>query len=261
MCCHVRGVPVTSAWVLDSASDVHVCQESSVLHNVRMNNVYVFQRYDETACKKEQVGDVTLRGKMELLLAKNHRRYRLKAIVATIYRIPLLQTGEQDNCAAQEDLHSVAREVVFVLCSPKFCDYITNGSQRSYCWYGKRCKASKLTQMSNTNTVSRRATRPYQNLMSDMCCDAQWTTRYLWGFLMRRKQDAAEVAMAHLKWLTAQCHRIETTKALLEAVDIEFIWTNAFSPEGNKLARRRRNCDGSNSMFAVRSKHAELFEG
>lgn len=75
LCCHVRGVPVASTsstktstgveteWVLDSASDVHVCKKSSVLHNVRMDNVHFFQGYDGKASENEQVGDVTLRAK------------------------------------------------------------------------------------------------------------------------------------------------------------------------------------------------------
>ncbi|KAE9346038.1 hypothetical protein PR003_g7637 [Phytophthora rubi] len=73
LCCHVRGVSVATAtpittpagtemeWVLDSATDVHVCNQRSLLHNVRKDEVHFFQGYDGNAREDEYVGDVTLR--------------------------------------------------------------------------------------------------------------------------------------------------------------------------------------------------------
>ncbi|EGZ22631.1 hypothetical protein PHYSODRAFT_299820 [Phytophthora sojae] len=75
--CHVRGVaiPVVAAvtgrspagteveWVLDSASDVHVCNQRATLHNVRVDEVHVFQGYDGEIGENREVGDVTLRVK------------------------------------------------------------------------------------------------------------------------------------------------------------------------------------------------------
>lgn len=132
----------------------------------------------------------------------------------------------------------------------------------SPCW---TCNASKMTRMSYKRIVTRRATRPYQKLMSDMCYVGMATyngcehfqlvqdeaSRYLWGFLTHRKQEATEVVMTHLNWLVAQGHRIEvfcsdqgrellnrTMKAFLQSQGIEFIWTNAYSPGENGLVEK-----------------------
>ncbi|KAG2765786.1 hypothetical protein PC116_g10804 [Phytophthora cactorum] len=336
MCCHVRGVPVASAastqtptgvemeWVLDLASDVHVCKESSVLNNVRVDIVHFFQGYDGKESEDEQVGDLTLRVKnnkpthaelmlplknvllsqsapdnllsmdmlesdrwtvkfdwinpqsvcwlrkdcMELLLVKSNRRYRLKATAVAIYRVSSLQAGEQCSQSDSEKivlrkrtraaslerwhlryahlnfatLQQMARRGIAVDMEDELCE-----DMDSPCW---TCKASKMTRMSYKKTVPRRATRPYQKLMSDMCYVGvvaydgyehfqlvhDEASRFIWGFLMRRKQDATEVVMAHLKWLIAQGHRIEvfcsdqgrellnrSMKAFLEATGIEFI--------------------------------------
>ncbi|KAG3232796.1 hypothetical protein PI124_g22125 [Phytophthora idaei] len=34
-------------------------------------------------------------------------------------------------------------------------------------------------------------------------------TRYTWGFLLKRKQEACDVVMKHVAWLLAQGHKIE----------------------------------------------------
>ncbi|KAG3131505.1 hypothetical protein PI126_g20022 [Phytophthora idaei] len=220
---------------------------------------------------------------MELLLVKSNRRYRLKATAVAIYRVPSLQAGEQcsqsdskkivlrkrTRAASLERWHlryahlnfatlqQMARRGIAVGMEDELCE-----DMGSPCW---TCKASKMTRMSYKKTVPRRATRPYQKLMSDMCyVDVvaydgyehfqlvhDEASRFLWGFLMRRKQDATEVDMAHLKWLIAQRHRIEvfcsdqgrellnrSMKAFLEATGIEYIWTNAYSPEENGLVER-----------------------
>ncbi|GMF39836.1 unnamed protein product [Phytophthora fragariaefolia] len=76
-------------------------------------------------------------------------------------------------------------------------------------------------------------------------------TCWLWGFVMKRKEDASEVVMKHVKWLLAQGHKIElfnsdqgrellNTKlgAYLHEHDIEYTWTNTYSPEENGLVER-----------------------
>ncbi|KAG2859515.1 hypothetical protein PC119_g9197 [Phytophthora cactorum] len=205
---------------------------------------------------------------MELLLVKSNRRYRLKATAVAIYRVSSLQAGEQCSQSDSEKivlrkrtraaslerwhlryahlnfatLQQMARRGIAVDMEDELCE-----DMDSPCW---TCKASKMTRMSYKKTVPRRATRPYQKLMSDMCYVGvvaydgyehfqlvhDEASRFIWGFLMRRKQDATEVVMAHLKWLIAQGHRIEvfcsdqgrellnrSMKAFLEATGIEFI--------------------------------------
>ncbi|KAE8991972.1 hypothetical protein PR001_g21073 [Phytophthora rubi] len=75
ICCRVLGASVVAAtsvktpagtemeWVLDSASDVHVCNNRSVLHNIRKDQVHFFLGYDGNTREDEDVGDVTLRVK------------------------------------------------------------------------------------------------------------------------------------------------------------------------------------------------------
>ncbi|OWY95554.1 LOW QUALITY PROTEIN: Retroelement, partial [Phytophthora megakarya] len=76
-------------------------------------------------------------------------------------------------------------------------------------------------------------------------------SRYLWGFLLRRKEEATQVVLTHLKWIIAQGHRIEvfnadqghellnnTMKTFLQAHRIEYTWTNAYSPEENGLVEK-----------------------
>ncbi|GMF24867.1 unnamed protein product [Phytophthora fragariaefolia] len=48
-------------WVLDSANDVHVCNQRSVLHNVRKDDAHFFQGYDGNVREDKYVGDVTPR--------------------------------------------------------------------------------------------------------------------------------------------------------------------------------------------------------
>ncbi|KAE8883878.1 hypothetical protein PF005_g19548 [Phytophthora fragariae] len=76
-------------------------------------------------------------------------------------------------------------------------------------------------------------------------------SRYLWGFLVRRKEDASDAVLAHVKWLLAQGNKIEVFNSdqgrellnnklitFLTAHGIEYTWTNAYSPEENGLVER-----------------------
>ncbi|KAE9001680.1 hypothetical protein PR002_g17848 [Phytophthora rubi] len=76
-------------------------------------------------------------------------------------------------------------------------------------------------------------------------------TRWVWGFLMKAKEEATGVAISHVMWLLAQGHRIEVfasdqgkelvnkrMKTFLRANGVEFLWTNAYSPEENGLVEK-----------------------
>ncbi|KAE9260415.1 hypothetical protein PR003_g34379, partial [Phytophthora rubi] len=122
-----------------------------------------------------------------------------------------------------------------------------------------------MTRMSYKKPVTRRATGPFQKLMSDMCYVGEVTyngfehfqlvqdeaSRYLWGFMMHRKEEASEVVLAHVKWILAQGHKVEVfssdqgpelfnnkLKFFLEANGIEYTTTNAYSPEENGLVEK-----------------------
>ncbi|KAE8986047.1 hypothetical protein PR002_g22463 [Phytophthora rubi] len=130
------------------------------------------------------------------------------------------------------------------------------------CW---SWRAGKMTRMSYKKTKTRRAVKPFQKIMSDMCYMGIVTydgyshfqlvqdeaSRYLWGFLVRRKEDASDVVLAHVKWLLAQGNKIEVFNSdqgrellnnklitFLTAHGIEYTWTNAYSPEENGLVER-----------------------
>ncbi|KAE8968107.1 hypothetical protein PR002_g27858 [Phytophthora rubi] len=130
------------------------------------------------------------------------------------------------------------------------------------CW---TCTASKLKRMSYKLMQTRRATEPFQKLMSDMCSIGDVTydgyrcfqlvmdeaTRWVWGFLMKAKEESRPVVVAHLEWLLAQGKHIEVfgtdqgkelvnkkLKAFIRGKGIEFLWTNAYSPEENGLVEK-----------------------
>ncbi|KAE9283969.1 hypothetical protein PR003_g26983 [Phytophthora rubi] len=76
-------------------------------------------------------------------------------------------------------------------------------------------------------------------------------TRYVWRFLVRAKEESRAVVTSHLEWLLAQGHRIQVfstdqgkelvnnkMKAFLRGRGIDFLWTNAYSPEENGLVEK-----------------------
>ncbi|KAE9021522.1 hypothetical protein PR002_g12226 [Phytophthora rubi] len=76
-------------------------------------------------------------------------------------------------------------------------------------------------------------------------------SRWVWGFLMKAKEESRPVVVAHLEWLLAQGKRIEVfstdqgkelvnkkLKSFLRGRGIEFHWTNAYSPEENGLVEK-----------------------
>ncbi|KAJ8577571.1 hypothetical protein ON010_g1640 [Phytophthora cinnamomi] len=92
LCCHEGGASIAIAasvktpagteleWILDSASDGHVCNQSSVLHNVRNEEVHCFQ-----GLRKDHA---------DLLLLNTDRRYRLKATAVAVYAVQSLWKEE-----------------------------------------------------------------------------------------------------------------------------------------------------------------------
>ncbi|KAE9017114.1 hypothetical protein PR001_g14482 [Phytophthora rubi] len=138
----------------------------------------------------------------------------------------------------------------------------SSGGVGGKCW---TCTASKLKRMSYKQTHTRRATEPFQKLMSDMCSIGDLTydgyrcfqlvmdeaSRWVWGFLMKAKEESRPVVVAHLDWLLAQGKRVEVfstdqgkelvnkkLKSFLRRRGIEFHWTNAYSPEENGLVEK-----------------------
>ncbi|KAE8960665.1 hypothetical protein PR002_g30139 [Phytophthora rubi] len=328
-------------WVLDSASDVHVSNQRSVLHNVRKDEVHFFQGYDGNAREDEYVGDVTLRmtdnkkphaelklpftnvlfsptapdnllsmdtlerdgwvvkfgfinsqrvcwlrkNHVELLLLKTDRRYRLKATAVAVYTV---QSGAQQvqqntsdptaltqrsrkksDASSLERWHLRFAHLNLPALQRMAMHEVTAGMNEeldedmsSPCW---ACNDAKMTRMSYKKPVTRRATGPFQKLMSDMCYVGEVTyngfehfqlvqdeaSRYLWGFMMHKKEEASEVVLVHVKWVLAQGHKVEVfnsdqgpelfnnkLKFFLEANGIEYTTTNAYSPEENGLVEK-----------------------
>ncbi|OWZ08976.1 Pol Polyprotein [Phytophthora megakarya] len=93
------------------------------------------------------------------------------------------------------------------------------------CW---SCTSAKMTGMPYKKTVTRRATQPYQKVMSDMCHVGKLTydgykhfqlvhdeaSRYLWGFLMKCKENASEVVLEHVKWIHIRLGCLAPTKVV-----------------------------------------------
>lgn len=206
----------------------------------------------------------------QILLTKSRGRYRLKAKVTPVYRIPAVhQRKTRDNGDSLVRWHlrfahlntptikHMAKEQVATGMNEKLRDDVDMP-----CW---SCKSAKLTRMSYKRTNTRRATKPYQKLMSDMCYVNIATydgykhfqlvqdeaSRYLWGFLLKEKHEATDVVMDHIKWLLAQGFKVEVfnsdqgrellnqkLRSFLRACGIEYTWTNAYSPEENGLVEK-----------------------
>ncbi|RAW23940.1 hypothetical protein PC110_g19627 [Phytophthora cactorum] len=167
------------------------------------------------------------KGHVELGLMKNNRRYRLKAMAVAVYTVPALRSVVQqppsdssvlvqrkpNDCTSLQRWHLrfAHLNLATLLRMAKNGAATGMGSglyddADSLCW---TCKERKMTRMSSKQTVTRRATRSYQKLISDMCYVGVVTyngyehfqlvhdeaSRYLWGFLLRRKQEATEVVM------------------------------------------------------------------
>ncbi|GMF31986.1 unnamed protein product [Phytophthora fragariaefolia] len=84
------------------------------------------------------------------------------------------------------------------------------------------CASQDATDIVQQVTTDR-ARVPYQKLMSDECFLNEPTyngylhfqlvldeaTHYVWGFLLKRKEEAAYVVMKHVAWILARGHRVE----------------------------------------------------
>ncbi|OWZ09309.1 DNA binding protein [Phytophthora megakarya] len=130
------------------------------------------------------------------------------------------------------------------------------------CW---TCVQTRMKRMFYKNVDTARSTRMYQKLMSDMCYVGASTydgcfhfqlvqdeaSRYVWGFLLKRKEEACSVVIKHLEWLLAQGHQIEvfgsdqsrelvykTFRAFLRSKGVELICPNSYSPEENGLVEK-----------------------
>ncbi|KAE9351179.1 hypothetical protein PF008_g6079 [Phytophthora fragariae] len=345
-------------WALDSASDVHVCNQQDLLAQLQSDTAHIFQGYDGTVSGEEKVGKVQLsirnnkqphqdvylqldcvlykpsapdnllsldllekagwnlktgladsqrvawlsKGRLQLLLLKSRGRYRLQTTVRTVYHVPSLNKRSQlatGDAGTEGPGATRGGEVSDAVGNTEFA--VAGGCERddaaeagrcdadslvrwhlrfahlnlptlkqmahqrvaagmseelhddadTPCW---SCRAGKMTRMSYKKTKTRRAVKPFQKIMSDMCYMGIVTydgyshfqlvqdeaSRYLWGFLMRRKEDASDVVLAHVKWLLAQGNTIEVFNSdqgrellnnklvtFLTAHGIEYTWTNA----------------------------------
>ncbi|GMF20475.1 unnamed protein product [Phytophthora fragariaefolia] len=114
-----------------------------------------------------------------------------------------------------------------------------------------------LKQVAHQQVVTAMPVKPFQKIMSDMGYMGIATydgyshfqqlvqdeaSLYLWGFMMRRKEDAA--VLAHLKWLLAQGDKIEVFNSdqgrelpnnklttCLTTRGIKYTWPNWYTPE------------------------------
>ncbi|KAE9133414.1 hypothetical protein PF007_g3367 [Phytophthora fragariae] len=298
-------------WVLDSASDRHVCLHEDLLSNVRQDDgPLVFDWEGKPSRNRGVVGEVEIRVKNEdqpdaatslcllnvlhtpsgtnnllsldkleqagwefvkpgnhtcawlrkggqlLKLVKTRGRYRLQsltrqndqALVRWHARLGHLNFGALQEMSRNETVKGM--DLVGSCCVP---------SDR--CW---TCEQSRMKQMSYKKVRTARSKRPYQKLMSDMCYVNELTydgfkhfqvvqdeaMRYVWGFLLKRKDQSDDAVIKHIAWLLAQGHRIEVIgsdkgrellnnnlKTFLRAHGIEWTLTNAYSPEENGLVK------------------------
>jgi hypothetical protein len=310
-------------WVLDTATDVHVCTDATLLANSRPDNDHIFLDFDGQPKGERVIGEVrllvtnvtlnpgeelmlhgvvhTLTGPdnllsshqlkqsgwsvsfaqtdgkrvcwlekdgMKLSLAKTRGRYRLQAKPAEDREVSAV--SRTSSAAARWHLRfphlnypalrqMAVHETVVGLDELRGDASCSSGGLDGKCW---TCTASKLKRMSYKQTHTRRATEPFQKLMSDMCSigdlayDGYWCFQlvvdeascWVWGFLMKAKEEFRPVVVAHLKWLLSQGKRIEVfstdqgkelvnkkLKSFLRGRGIEFLWTNAYSPEESGL--------------------------
>ncbi|GMF24220.1 unnamed protein product [Phytophthora fragariaefolia] len=221
------------------------------------------------------------KGRLQLRLLKSRGRYRMQTAVRAVYHVTSMHQRSQlvDDDAGAEctgagpdslvrwhlrfahlNLHTLkqmAHQQVITGMSENL-----NNDGDTPCW---SCRAGKMTRMSYKRVKTRRAVKPFQKIMSDMCYMGIMTydgyshfqlvldeaSRYLWGFMMRRMEDATEVVLTHLKWLLAQGNKIEVFNSdqghellnnklvtFLTTRGIEYTWTNGYSPEENGLVER-----------------------
>eukprot|EP00644_Phytophthora_capsici_P014768 jgi/Phyca11/573417/estExt2_Genewise1.C_PHYCAscaffold_530191 len=223
------------------------------------------------------------KGRLQLVLPKSRGRYRLRSMVSSVYRVPAMcqRSGDSKALVRWHERFAHLNYATLKQMSGQQkvlgLDDKLHGDVDVPCW---SCKMAKMTRMSYKKPITRRVTKPYQKLMSDMCHVKEATydgyyhfqlvqdeaSRYLWGFLIVRKEDATGVVMDHIKWLLAQGHKIElfnsdqgrellntTMKLFLRANGIEYTWTNAYSPEENGLVEKMNGVVMSRARCLLKS--------
>ncbi|OWZ00879.1 DNA binding protein [Phytophthora megakarya] len=248
---------------------------SSVLYTpTGMNNLLSLNKLEQggwefTKLKGQNVAWLQ-KGSLLLKLMKSRGRYRLQTQVLPVHRvIAMAQTSSHDNKVLMRwhtrfgHLHYGALQRVVREGDVDGMDldgHVSAPSER--CW---TCVQSRIKRMSNKSVDTTRSTRMYHKLMSDMCyVDASTydgyfhfqlvqdeASRYVWGFLLKRKEEACSVVTRHLEWLLAQGHHIEvfvsdegrelvnkTFRAFLRSKGVELNWTNSYSPEENGLVEK-----------------------
>ncbi|OWY93702.1 hypothetical protein PHMEG_00036806 [Phytophthora megakarya] len=243
-------------WILDSASDCHVCTNKDLLSSLRQdngplifdwegkpsqdkggsNNLLSLDKLENDSYKfikqKNQACACLRKDKLLCKLNKSRGRYRLESTV-----------------------QMVRDETVDGL---ELAGYV--GEPEDRCW---TCIQSRMKRMSYKRVKTARSKTPYQKLMSDMCYVGEYTyncykhfqlaqdeaTRYVWGFvLLKRKKEANDVVLKHIVWLLAQKHKIEVVgfdqgkellnnqvNSFLTAHGSTYVTTNTYIPEENGL--------------------------
>ncbi|GMF52861.1 unnamed protein product [Phytophthora fragariaefolia] len=312
-------------WILDSASDCHVCTNKALLSNLRHDDgPLVFDWEGKPSRSRWQVGDPELRvrnenqpdttellqlstviytatgtsnllsldklekdgwefiklrkqswawlrkGSVLLKLMKPRGRYRLQSTAAPVVQVEAAAQTRLGHKRALVRLHARLGHLNYGVLQQMVRDETVDGLKLSgsvnapseRCW---TCVQSRMKRMSYKRVHTARSTIPYQKLMSDMCDVGDLTyngykefqlvqdeaTRYVWGFIMKRKKEAIDVVTKHVAWLIAQGHKIEVfgadqgpelvnTKfeAYLRERGISLITTNTYSPEENGLVER-----------------------
>lgn len=218
-------------WVLDTATDVHVCTDVNLLVDPQPDRQHLFLDFDGQPKGERLVGDVRIlmdnemtnqdevliligavhtptgpdnflsshlleedgwemsfkretgdsfccikKGDLELRLKKTRGRYRLQARPADARDVHAVSQAANSNEDALQRWHMRFAHLNY----PTLCrmisqesafgfDYLCGagaGDPAERCW---SCVAAKQKRMSYKKTLTRRATDPYQKLMSDMC--------------------------------------------------------------------------------------------
>ncbi|OWZ03106.1 hypothetical protein PHMEG_00025224 [Phytophthora megakarya] len=200
-------------WVLDTATDVHVCTDMSLLDNPQRDKEHLFLDFDGQPKGERLVGDVRV-----IVTNVNGNQEEALPLVAKRDTSAL----ERWHLRYAHLNYPALRQMISHETATGFVGLDSGDAEEPIdkCW---TCRASKLKRMSYKKTLTRRSTECYQKLMSDMCYVGVEThngykhfqliqdeaTRYVWGFLMKAKEEATTVAMSHVKWLLAQGHRVE----------------------------------------------------
>jgi transposase InsO family protein len=312
-------------WILDSASDCHVCTNKDVLTDLRQDDgPLVFDWEGKPSKSRGRVGEVDVqvknedqpavatsfhlsnvlytangtndllsldklekdgwdfckpkkqtcawlrKGGVSLKLSKIRGRYRLETTAIPVQQVEAVVQAKRDDERALVRWHARLGHLNFGALQQMVREGTVDGLELSgsvrapkdRCW---TCVRTKMKRFSYKKVTTDRAQKPYQKMVSDECFFGEPTyndyfhfqlvmdeaSRYVWGFLLKRKEEASDVVMKHLEWIIARGHRVgafgsdgggelinHRFKAFLRTHGIALAKTNAYSPEENGLVER-----------------------